>query len=126
MAAPDTVVRIPEMFTRFDQHWSPKIVAEANGWHVKLVRAKGQFVWHTHDDVDEMFLVIAGTLTVHTRDRSVTLAQGDLFVVPRGVEHRPDAGDGCQVMLLEPAGVPNTGGVDSDLANADEWLTASP
>ena len=123
MARPADVVNIPEMFTRFDQRWSPKIIAEANGWHVKLVKAKGQFVWHTHDDTDEIFLVMSGTLVVELRDRRAVLSAGDVFVVPMGVEHRPDAGDGCEMVLLEPVGVPNTGAVsDERLSNADQWL----
>lgn len=122
MARPDVVVNIAKKFAAFDDLWSPKIIMEANGWHMKLVKAKGQFVWHVHDDTDEVFLVVSGRLVVELRDRRAELSAGDVFVVPKGVEHRPDAGEGCEMMLLEPAGVPNTGTVVGELSNADQWI----
>ena len=122
MAQPDVVVNIAKKFAAFDDRWSPKIIAEANGWHIKLVKASGQFVWHVHEDTDEVFLVTSGRLLVELRDRTAELSTGDVFVVPRGVEHRPDAGDGCEMLLLEPAGVPNTGAVVDELSHADQWI----
>ena len=122
MARPDVVVTIAKKFAAFDDLWSPKIIMEANGWHMKLVKAKGQFVWHVHDDTDEVFLVVSGRLVVELRDRRAELSAGDVFVVPKGVEHCPDAGEGCEMMLLEPAGVPNTGTVVGELSNADQWI----
>src|SRR4051812_10565375 len=93
----------------FSEHWSPKLVARLNDYEVKLVRIKGEFVWHTHEDTDELFLVIDGELTIQLRDRDVTLGPGQLFVLPRGVEHCPRADGEVSALLLEPAGVVNTG-----------------
>lgn len=123
MARPSSVVNIAQKLTTFDDTWSPKIIAEANGWHLKVVKAVGRFVWHSHPDTDEVFMVQAGTLHVETRSGTAVLGPGDIYVVPRGVEHRPDAGQGCHLLLIEPEGVPNTGEVvDDDLSNADEWI----
>jgi mannose-6-phosphate isomerase-like protein (cupin superfamily) len=102
-------VNISKKLSQFDEHWSPKIIAELNGQEVKLAKIKGEFDWHSHADEDEMFLVIAGTFTMEYRDRSVVLTEGELVVVPRGVEHRPVAVEECSIMLFEPAGVVNTG-----------------
>jgi mannose-6-phosphate isomerase-like protein (cupin superfamily) len=122
MAQPGTVVSIREKCAAIHQLWSPKIVAEANGWHVKLVKAAGEFVWHAHEETDEIFMVISGELVVGLRDGQARLGPGDIYVVPRGVEHRPDAGSGCEMMLLEPIGVPNTGDVVDRLSAVDEWI----
>lgn len=103
------VVDISERFMMFSDHWSPKVVATLNDYDVKLVRLKGEFVWHTHDDTDELFLVVDGTLTIQLRDRDVVLHPGQLFVVPRGVEHCPVAAGEVLAMLIEPSGVVNTG-----------------
>lgn len=107
-----TKVNLSEKFSRFGDLWNPKIVAELNGQHVKLAKIKGEFVWHTHDDADEMFLVIKGSMTIELRDQRVTLNEGEFFVVPRGVEHRPIAVDDAHIMLFEPAGTVNTGTVE--------------
>jgi mannose-6-phosphate isomerase-like protein (cupin superfamily) len=93
----------------FDAHWSPRIVARLNDYDVQLVKLKGEFVWHKHDETDDFFLVLKGRLTVQLRDRDVELREGELFVVPRGVEHCPRADDEAHVLLIEPAGTPNTG-----------------
>ena len=105
----DGAVDINEKFDNFSEHWSPKLVARLNDYEVKLVKIKGEFVWHTHDDTDELFLVIDGTLTIQLRDRDVVLHPGQLFVVPRGVEHCPVAAGEVLAMLIEPSGVVNTG-----------------
>ena len=103
------VVDIAEKFSLFSEHWSPKVVATLNDYEIKLARIKGEFVWHTHDDTDELFLIVEGTLTIQLRDGDVTLRPGQLFVVPRGVEHCPMADGEVAAMLIEPAGVINTG-----------------
>ena len=103
------VVDIAEKFSLISEHWSPKVVATLNDYEIKLVRIKGEFVWHTHDDTDELFLVIDGELTIQLRDGNVTLRPGQLFVVPRGVEHCPVADGEAHAMLIEPVGVVNTG-----------------
>lgn len=124
MAAPDDVVNLNDKFGRFDDRWAPRIVAEINGLHLKAVKVEGEFVWHDHPDTDEFFLVRSGRLTIELRDRpSVRLGPGELFVVPKGVEHRPVADGVCEVLLLEPAGVVNTGDAGGELtAAADEWV----
>ena len=92
MAAPDAVVNLADKLSRFDEHWSPRIVAQLNDLHIKLAKLDGAFVWHHHDDTDEMFVVIDGELTIEMPDRAVQLGPGELFVVPSGVEHRPVTG----------------------------------
>ncbi|MEX2471634.1 MAG: cupin domain-containing protein [Gemmatimonadota bacterium] len=103
------VVRIADKLALFDDHWSPKVVGELNGQHVKLVKLLGSFVWHRHEDEDELFLVIRGSLEIHFRDRVEHLSEGDFLIVPRGVEHKPVAHEEAHVLLLEPVGTLNTG-----------------
>ncbi|PZS36030.1 MAG: cupin [Pseudonocardiales bacterium] len=107
------------LLSQFTEHWSPKIIATLNDYEVKLVKIQGDFVWHTHDDTDELFLVVEGELTIQLRDRDVVLGAGELFVVPRGVEHCPRAEREVAVMLIEPRFVVNTG-------DAGGVLTATP
>lgn len=116
------VVDLQEKFARFSEHWSPKLIATLNNYEVKLVKVKGDFVWHTHEDTDELFLVIDGTLTIQLRDRDVVLQPGQLFVVPRGVEHCPRADEEVRALLLEPAGVVNTGDAGGDLTAVVEQI----
>ena len=99
----------------FSEHWSPKVVATMNDYEVKVVKVKGEFVWHSHADTDELFLVVDGTLTIQLPDGDVTLSPGQLFVVPRGVEHCPVAAEEASILLIEPAGVVNTGEAGGDL-----------
>ena len=106
---PDEPIDLAEKLARFGDHWSPKVVARLNDYEIKVVKVQGEFVWHTHDDTDELFLVLDGELTVQLRDGNVTLRPGQLFVVPRGVEHCPLADGEVHAMLIEPAGVVNTG-----------------
>lgn len=115
-------IDIAQKFGRFTEHWSPKIIAESNGWQFKLVKAGGEFVWHEHE-IDEVFVVFAGQITIQLRRADdVILGPGQLFVVPRRTEHRPSAPEGCQLMLLEPAGVVNTGSAPGELTAVDEWI----
>ena len=109
------VVDINQKFDLFSDLWSPKLVASLNDYEVKLVKVQGEFVWHTHEDTDELFLVVDGHLTIQLRDRDVVLGPGQLFVVPRGVEHCPRADDEVKLLLLEPTGVVNTGDAGGDL-----------
>lgn len=103
-------VNIPEKLETFSDHWAPRIVARYNDNEVCLVRVEGEFVWHSHEDTDDFFLVLDGELDIELRDRTVTLGPGELFVVPKGVDHRPVARRGeVKVLLIEPAGTPNTG-----------------
>lgn len=102
-------VIVADKFAQFADQWSPRIVGELNGQHVKLVRVQGDFVWHKHDDEDEMFMVIEGRMEIAFRDRVVSLEKGEFVIVPRGVEHKPSATEEARVMLFEPAGTLNTG-----------------
>jgi mannose-6-phosphate isomerase-like protein (cupin superfamily) len=124
VAAPGTVVNVREKLDAIDERWSLKIIAQVNDLHVKAVKLEGEFLWHRHDDTDELFLITAGALTIRLRDRAdVTLGAGELFVVPRGVEHCPVADGVCEVLLLEPAGTVNTGDApESDRSTAGEWI----
>ena len=108
------VINIKSKFDQFNDHWSPKIIADLNGQHVKLAKLEGEFVWHDHKDEDEMFLIINGSLIIEFRDRTEILNEGDMIVVPRGVEHRPIANKECWVMLFEPAQIKHTGDVEHE------------
>jgi mannose-6-phosphate isomerase-like protein (cupin superfamily) len=109
------VVDLRDKLSLFSEHWSPKVVATMNDYEVKVVKVKGEFVWHSHADTDELFLVVDGTLTIQLPDGDVILRAGQLFVVPRGVEHCPVAADEASILLIEPAGVVNTGEAGGDL-----------
>lgn len=102
-------VALASKFDSFTEQWSPKIVASVDDFDVKIVRIEGEFVWHKHDDEDEMFLVIDGAFDMHFRDNVVHLDQGEMIVVPKGIEHKPVAASECRVMVLEKSGVVNTG-----------------
>ena len=116
-------IRLADALATFSDHWSPRILAELNGQQVKLAKFIGAFDWHSHADEDEMFLVIDGSFTMEFRDRRVELDRGDMIVVPRGVEHRPVAEKECSVMLVEPAGLVNTGDLEvSERTTTGIWL----
>jgi len=102
-------VDLAEKLATFAEHWQPRTVAEFNGHDVMVVKAQGEFVWHKHEETDDFFLVLRGELTIELRDGSVTLRPGQLFIVPKGVEHRPVAKEEVHLLLIEPAGTPNTG-----------------
>ena len=116
-------INLQEKLSKFSEHWSPKIVAQLNNYHFKLAKVQGEFVWHDHPETDEVFLIIKGSLDIHFRDGIVSLKEGEMFVVPKGVEHKPVAENECHMMLVEPAGTVNTGGVESDrTAPNDIWI----
>ncbi len=108
-------VNLVEKLSLFSDYWNPRLVAELNGQHVKLVKLKGEFVWHHHDDEDELFYVLKGQLKMEYRDRTEILNEGELIVVPKGVEHRPVADEEVHIMLFEPASTINTGTTESGL-----------
>lgn len=108
-------VNLAEKLALFSEHWSPKIVGELNGQHVKLVKFKGEFVWHKHDNEDEMFFVVKGSFRMEYRDKTITLNENEFLVVPKGVEHRPVADEEVCVMLFEPVTTLNTGDAESEL-----------
>jgi mannose-6-phosphate isomerase-like protein (cupin superfamily) len=107
-------INLAEKFSSFDEHWSPKIVGELNGQCVKIVKVKGEFVWHHHDVEDELFMVLKGQLTVKFRDRDVTLEEGEFLIVPHGVEHKPVAEEEAHMLLFEPRATLNTGNVRNE------------
>lgn len=110
---PHRAVHLAEKLAQFDEHWSPRTVARFNGHDVMVVKVLGEFVWHHHDDTDDLFLVLSGHLTIRLRDGDVELGEGDLFVVPAGVEHQPCSSEGAELLLIEPSGTPNTGDTDT-------------
>jgi mannose-6-phosphate isomerase-like protein (cupin superfamily) len=116
-------INLREKLGRFSEQWTPKIVAQMNDYQFKLVKIQGEFVWHSHADTDEVFIVLDGEMTIHFRDGEVHLRAGEMFVVPRGREHKPSATRECRMMLVEPAGTLNTGDAPSDRTAADGvWI----
>ena len=105
----DDKVNLGEKLAQFSEHWSPRTVAQYNNLDVMVVKAKGEFVWHKHDDTDDLFYVLKGKLTIQLRERDIHLEAGDLYIVPKGVEHRPVAEEEVHLLLIEPTGTPNTG-----------------
>ncbi len=116
-------INFQEKLNLFSEHWSPKIVARMNDYHFKVVKIQGEFVWHDHPETDEVFILLKGRLELQFREASVLLNEGEMFVVPKGVEHKPVAVDECHVLLVEPAGTINTGNVvDEKTAPNDVWI----
>ena len=111
-------VNLAQKLSAFSDHWAPRIIATLNDYEVKVVKVKGEFVWHEHQDTDELFLVLRGSLRIELRDGAVALSPGELYVVPRGIEHRPVAPEECEMLLIEPKGVVNTGAAGGPLTNA--------
>jgi mannose-6-phosphate isomerase-like protein (cupin superfamily) len=116
------VIDLAQKFELFSEHWKPKIVAELNDSYVKLVKFQGEFVWHQHENEDELFLVIKGTLLIRLRDQDLTLGPGQLVVIPQGVEHLPVADQEVQVILLEPKSTLNTGDVRNERTVEAGWI----
>ncbi len=115
-------VNLAEKFALIDEYWSPRIAGEINDFHVKLVKLKGEFVWHHHEQEDELFLVVRGTLCIQLRDRDLWLREGEFAVIPRGVEHRPVASEEVHVLLLEPDTTVNTGNVQDEHTRPAQWI----
>ncbi|WP_455926472.1 cupin domain-containing protein [Pseudomonas putida] len=117
------VINLQQKFGLFNEQWLPKVIAEMNDYQFKLARLQGEFIWHSHADTDEAFIVVEGCLRIELRDGSVTLNAGEIYVVPKGVEHRPCAAQEVKLLLIEPRGVANTGdqGGDRTAAN-DVWI----
>ena len=118
-----SAVNLQDKFSRFHERWSPKVIAAMNDYQFKLVRLLGEFVWHQHADTDEVFICIEGEMVLRFRDGAVPLRAGEMFVVPKGVEHQPFAAQECKIMLVEPRGVVNTGTAGGALtAPNDVWI----
>ncbi|MEC3981532.1 cupin domain-containing protein [Amycolatopsis sp. H20-H5] len=115
-------VNLDEKLALFNAHWSPKLIAKLNDYEIKLVKIKGEFVWHTHEETDELFLVLEGNLTIQLRTGDITLGPREMYVVPRGVEHCPIAEGEVSAMLIEPTGVVNTGAAGGNLTAKTEQI----
>tara|TARA_B100001287_G_C22571778_1_gene476622 strand:+ start:453 stop:851 length:399 start_codon:yes stop_codon:yes gene_type:complete len=116
-------INLKEKFSKFTEHWSPKIIAEMNDYQFKAVKIKGEFIWHNHNDTDETFLVIEGEMIIKFKDNKVKLSKGEMYVVPKGVEHKPYAEKECKIIIIEPKGVVNTGDAEGDLTvNKETWI----
>ena len=119
----NNAINIKQKFSQFTEHWSPRVVVEMNDYQFKLAKIKGEFVWHDHKDTDEVFIVIEGSMSIEFRDGKVDLAEGEMYVVPKGVEHKPYAKNECKIMFIEPRGISNTGDAGGDLtAEDDVWV----
>ena len=114
-----SAINFDDRLTRFTEHWSPKIIARMNDYHFKLVKLQGDFVWHRHADTDEVFIVFEGEMRIDFRDGKVEMNTGEMFVVPKGIEHKPFSEKGCVVMLVEPAGTINTGDAGGSMTARD-------
>ena len=116
-------INLKEKFSHFSDQWSPKVIAEMNDYQFKLVRIEGEFVWHDHPDTDEVFIVIEGSMCIEFGEHTVELNEGEMYVVPKGVKHKPYAAEECRIMLVEPRGVVNTGEDKGKLtALNDVWV----
>jgi mannose-6-phosphate isomerase-like protein (cupin superfamily) len=116
-------INLKTKLASFEDHWAPKVIAEMNDYQFKLVKLQGEFVWHNHRDTDETFVVLHGEMTIELRDGSVPLGAGDMYVVPRGVDHKPTAERECHALLMEPRGVVNTGDEGgSRTSDNDVWI----
>ena len=116
-------INIQEKLAKISDHWSPKIIAQMNDYHFKLVKFQGDFVWHSHSDTDEVFITLDGDMTIEFRDGKVDLKPGEMFVVPKGVDHKPIAAKECKIMLVEPAGTINTGDAGGELTSEENvWI----
>ncbi len=116
-------INLADKFRKFSERWSPRVIAEMNDYQFKLAKIQGEFIWHSHANTDEVFIVLEGTMTIEFRDDRVELKSGELFVVPRGVKHKPTAFGECRIMLVEPRGVVNTGDAGGKLtAENDAWV----
>lgn len=115
-------INVAEKLQLFHEHWSPRIIAELNGQHVKLAKLKGEFVWHSHEQEDELFFVVSGQLKIELRDKTLEIGPGEMAVIPRGVEHKPIAEEEVEVMLFEPASTVNTGDQPGDRTTEATWI----
>lgn len=103
------VINFGDKFDKFTDQWSPKIIAQLNDYHFKLARIEGEFNWHSHKETDEAFIIIAGSMQIELPDQTINLNEGEMYIVPKGVQHKPIAGKECKILLIEPAGTINTG-----------------
>ncbi len=118
-----SAINFTDKLAQFSDLWSPRIIAQMNDYHLKLAKIEGEFVWHSHPGTDEVFIVIQGSMNIHLRDGVVKLDEGEMYVVPKGVEHKPTAEHECHILLIEPAGTLNTGDAGGEMTKQDEiWI----
>ena len=116
-------INLTQKLSTFKEQWSPRIIAQMNDYHFKLAKIQGEFIWHQHPDTDEVFYVVMGEMSIEFREQALRLSEGELCVVPRGVEHKPVAEEECHILLIEPAGTLNTGDVTDEHTQAEElWI----
>jgi len=116
-------INIKEKLIKINEYWSPKVIAEMNNYQFKLAKVKGEFIWHSHDSTDEVFIIIDGKMNIELRDETIKLSKGEIYVVPKGVEHKPYAEKECQIMLIEPKGVVNTGKIKNKYTSPNDiWI----
>jgi Mannose-6-phosphate isomerase len=116
-------INFEEKLAKFSEHWSPRIIAQMNDYHFKIVKVQGEFVWHDHPETDEVFMVLKGRLEIQFREGRVLVREGEMFVVPKGLEHKPAAEEECHILLVEPAGTINTGDIVNErTAASDVWI----
>jgi len=120
---PSHAINFSEKFAQFSDLWSPRIIARMNDYHFKLARIQGEFIWHSHPETDEVFIVFKGSMQIHLRGEVVDLNAGEMYVVPKGIEHKPSADQECQILLIEPAGTLNTGDAGGEMTHLEEvWV----
>ena len=116
-------INFKDKFAKVSEHWSPKIIAQMNDYHFKIAKIQGEFVWHNHPETDEVFMILKGQLEIQFRDGNVLLKEGEMFIVPKGLEHKPVAEHECHILLVEPEGTVNTGDVVNERTAAnDVWI----
>ena len=116
-------INLKEKLSKFNKHWSPRIIAEMNDYQFKVAKIKGEFIWHNHKDTDETFIVIEGKMSMKLRNRTIELSEGEMFIVPKGVDHKPCANEECKILVIEPRGVINTGDAGGKLTiNEELWI----
>tara|TARA_B110000263_G_scaffold35104_1_gene26840 strand:- start:2707 stop:3072 length:366 start_codon:yes stop_codon:yes gene_type:complete len=116
-------INFKNKYSKFSKHWSPRIIAEMNDYQFKLAKIKGEFIWHNHTHTDETFIVLEGSMTIKFRDDEVKLSKGEMYVVPKGIDHKPIAENECKILVIEPKGVINTGNAGGDLTIDEElWI----
>ena len=117
------VINFAEKFSQFTDLWSPRIIAQMNDYHFKLAKIQGEFVWHSHPETDEVFIIISGSMNIQLRDGSIKFKAGEMYVVPKGIEHKPTAEEECHILLIEPAGTLNTGDAGSEMTKQEQvWI----
>ena len=116
-------INLKEKFAKFNKQWSPRVIAEMNDYQFKIAKIKGEFIWHDHKHTDETFIVIEGEMSLKLRDSEVRLSKGEMYVVPKGVEHKPCAKNECKILVIEPKGVINTGDISGEMTiDKDLWI----